>query len=67
MITGVDLSVSALPISSYTIGKLRTLKEVFDALGKVSIPRYVLSFGGNLKYEERKEFRFFESIDLARM
>ena len=43
------------------------MKEVFDALGKVSVPKYVLSFGGNLKYEERKEFRFFESIELARM
>ena len=57
MVTGVDLSVSALPISSYAIGKVRTFKEVFDALGKVSVPRYVLSFGGNLKYGERKEFR----------
>ena len=64
MITGVDLSISALSISFYAIGKLCTLKEDVDALGKVSIPRYVLSFRGNLKYEE---FRFFESIELARM
>ena len=39
---------------------IHTFKEGFDALGKVGVPRYVLSFRGNLNYRERKEF--FESM-----
>ena len=61
--TGVDISVLALSLCILCNRQayIRTFKEVFDALGKVGIPRYVLSFRGNLNYRERKEVRFFES------
>ena len=63
--TGVDwkfFSVSASSICFLYNGQtyIHTFKEGFDALGKVGVPRYVLSFRGNLNYRERKEF--FESM-----
>ena len=60
--TGKFFSVSASSICFLYNGQtyIHTFKEGFDALGEVGVPRYVLSFRGNLNYRERKEF--FESM-----